>query len=88
MFAAMGIGFFGPTACTPPELPAAPEGPEPPGEANNFLPGGGNCCIRNGALLQSKCDGKACCAEKMDEDACTKAKGNWFFTPEGCAGAC
>ncbi|HTJ85341.1 MAG TPA: hypothetical protein VL400_26670 [Polyangiaceae bacterium] len=91
MFAAMAFGLVGPTACQPPapELPQAPDTPEPPSEANNFLPKGGNCCIRNGPLLQSKCNGEGpCCAEKLDEDKCEKAKGVWFFTPEGCAGAC
>lgn len=90
IFAAMAFGLVGPTACQPPEVavPEGPEAPEAPNEANNFLPKGGNCCIRNGPLLESKCGGEACCAEKLDEDACQKAKGFWFFTAEGCAGAC
>ncbi len=90
LFVGLALGLFAPTGCKPPEmaLPEGPEAPEAPSEANDYLPKGGNCCIRNGPLLESKCGGQPCCAEKMEEDKCQKAKGYWFFTPQGCAGAC
>lgn len=70
----------------PPEL-AAPEGPDlpvqPPASA-------GNCCIRTGTNLKKFCGGAtSCCTEEYEDTGdCEAAKGFWFFTPEGCAGAC
>jgi hypothetical protein len=79
--------------CEPPipSLPAAPEVPEAPDAPETpeqLKAKGGNCCIRSGKMLKSRCNGKACCVPKLDEDACESAKGFWFFSPEGCAGAC
>jgi hypothetical protein len=68
-----------------PELPSAPELPE---EAEQVKPKGGNCCIRIGKALQSKCNGKPCCAPKLDADQCEAVRGFWFHSTEGCAGAC
>lgn len=68
-----------------PELPEAPEAPE---EAGMLASKGGNCCIRNGKMLETKCNGAPCCVPKLDEEQCEKAKGFWFFSSEGCAGAC
>ncbi|NUO50326.1 MAG: hypothetical protein HOV80_15840 [Polyangiaceae bacterium] len=69
-----------------PELaaPDAPQVPLPPGQ------GGGNCCIRTGVLLETKCGGAASCCVKAIESMgdCEDAKGLWFFEEEGCAGAC
>ncbi len=73
----------------PPEQPelAPPDAPQTPVPSGL---GGGNCCIRTGVLAESKCKGAASCCVKAIEDmgACEDAKGFWFFTPEGCAGAC
>jgi hypothetical protein len=68
-------------------VPEAPEAPEAPEEAG-ALKGKGNCCLRSGKLLETKCGGAPCCAEGIDEKACHGAKGYWFFSAEGCAGAC
>jgi len=89
-FLTTGTLFVGQLGCEPPavELPAGPEAPEAPSEANGFLGKAGNCCIRAGKMLESACDGKACCAADVDEDKCEAVKGYWFFTPAGCAGAC
>lgn len=69
-----------------PELaaPDAPDVPLPPGQ------GGGNCCIRKGVLLESKCNGaSSCCVKSLESQGdCEDADGFWFFTEEGCAGAC
>ncbi|MBL9023226.1 MAG: hypothetical protein JNL21_13585 [Myxococcales bacterium] len=69
-----------------PELapPDAPQVPLPPGQ------GGGNCCIRKGVLLESKCKGSSsCCVKDLDsQGSCEDAEGFWFFSEEGCAGAC
>jgi hypothetical protein len=69
-----------------PELatPDAPVVPLPPGQ------GGGNCCLRTGVLLETKCGGAAsCCVKEIDDMGdCEDAKGFWFFEEEGCAGAC
>jgi hypothetical protein len=71
--------------------PQAPEMPETPEEADRLKSKGGNCCIREeNALVKKHCGGEAasCCIPDIDEDACASRKGLWFFTPEGCAGAC
>ena len=89
-FLATGALFMGQLGCEPPAvaLPEGPEAPEAPSESNGFLGKAGNCCVRSGKMMESKCDGKACCVPDLDEDGCEKVKGYWFFTPAGCAGAC
>ena len=71
---------------TPPEvtLPEGPELPVAPPESE------GNCCIRSGNNLKKLCNGAmSCCTKEFDETGdCEAEKGFWFFTPEGCAGAC
>lgn len=67
-----------PQAPTPPETPALPAG-------------GGNCCLRAGnAKAKSKCGGaESCCTPAYESSGdCEDAKGFWFFSKEGCAGAC
>ncbi|MBK8939608.1 MAG: hypothetical protein IPM79_18810 [Polyangiaceae bacterium] len=70
----------------PPDV-QVPEGPELPAEPP---PSVGNCCIRTGKLLKEKCKGAMSCCTDSFEGAgeCKENKGHWFFTPEGCAGAC
>jgi hypothetical protein len=70
----------------PPEI-ATPEGPDLPAQPPENK---GNCCIRTGNLLREKCGGAmSCCIEDFKkEKECLKQKGLWFFTPEGCSGAC
>lgn len=65
----------------------APDGPEMPAEPPVSV---GNCCIRTGKLLKSACKGAmSCCVGDLeDEGECEENKGFWFFTEEGCAGAC
>ena len=69
-----------------PELapPDAPQVPLPPGQ------GGGNCCVRKGVLLETKCKGaSSCCVKDLDSQGrCEDAEGFWFMSEEGCAGAC
>lgn len=71
---------------TPPDV-QAPEGPELPAKPPESR---GNCCIRTGNMLKKKCgNAQSCCTDEFeDTGACEAAKGYWFFTPEGCAGAC
>jgi hypothetical protein len=71
---------------TPPEI-ATPEGPDLPVQPP---PSEGNCCIRSGNNLKKLCGGAmSCCTKEFDETGdCEAEKGFWFFTPEGCAGAC
>ncbi len=70
----------------PPEvtLPEGPELPVQPPESE------GNCCIRSGNNLKKLCGGAmSCCTKEFEETGdCEAEKGFWFFTPEGCAGAC
>ncbi len=78
------IPSFEPPAAPEITTPDAPQVPLPPGQ------GGGNCCIRTGVLLESKCKGaSSCCVKDLDNIGdCEDAKGFWFFSEEGCAGAC
>jgi hypothetical protein len=78
------IPQFQPPQVEAPQAPDAPQVPLPPGQ------GGGNCCIRKAPLLESKCGGAAsCCTKDFDSmGRCEEQEGMWFFTPEGCAGAC
>lgn len=71
---------------TPPEI-TPPEGPELPAQPPVSV---GNCCIRTGKLLKDKCGAaSSCCTDQFeDEGDCEDNRGYWFFTPEGCAGAC
>ncbi len=70
----------------PPEvtLPEGPELPVQPPESE------GNCCVRSGNNLKKLCGGAmSCCTKEFEETGdCEAEKGFWFFTPEGCAGAC
>ncbi|MFO0555802.1 MAG: hypothetical protein U0271_45920 [Polyangiaceae bacterium] len=70
----------------PPEIqkPEGPNVPLPPGQ------GGGNCCLRHGTIVNTKCGGADTCCSKdfADTAACEDVKGYWFFTTDGCAGAC
>ncbi len=70
----------------PPEI-QKPEGPDLPAQPP---PSEGNCCIRTGSLLKKLCGGAAsCCTEEYESTSdCEEVKGFWFFTPEGCKGAC
>ena len=69
----------------PPEL-QKPEGPDLPQPPVNK----GNCCIRTGNQLKKKCgNAVSCCTDEFeDKGSCEDVKGFWFFSPEGCAGAC
>ena len=64
-----------------PELapPDAPQVPLPPGQ------GGGNCCVRKGVLLETKCKGaSSCCVKDLDSQGrCEDAEGFWFMSEEG-----
>jgi hypothetical protein len=66
-----------PQAPTPPDTPALPGG-------------GGHCCLRGGPAVGEKCGGAAtCCTPDFKNSSdCEDAKGFWFFSKEGCAGAC
>jgi hypothetical protein len=67
------------------QLPSAPELPVQPATPE----GGGNCCLRTGAVVKDKCAGSdRCCIGDWEEDECEVNKGYWFFSKEGCAGAC
>jgi hypothetical protein len=70
----------------PPEI-QKPEGPELPVKPPEPA---GNCCIRRGNLLKKECEGAvSCCIDKFeDAGECEEQDGFWFFSPEGCAGAC
>ena len=67
----------------PPQAPTPPDTPALPG-------GGGHCCLRGGPAVASKCGGAATCCtpEFKNSSDCEDAKGFWFFSKEGCAGAC
>ena len=71
---------------TPPTV-EPPEGPELPAKPPE---GQGNCCIRKGNLLKKECQGAmSCCVDKFeDAGECEEVEGLWFFSKEGCAGAC
>jgi hypothetical protein len=64
-----------------------PEGPELPAQPPESA---GNCCVRTGKLLREKCGQATSCCTKEFEDTgtCEGAGGVWFFTEEGCLGAC
>ena len=72
-----------PPKVEPPQAPTVPQTPTMP-------QGGGNCCIRGGALAKEKCQGgERCCIKDFDDsDACESHRGFWFFNKDGCAGAC
>lgn len=73
-----------PPAVAPPSVdaPSLPDGVA-------FPEGGGNCCLRDGSIVKSKCQGSSrCCVGDMEEDACEVNGGFWYFTPQGCAGGC
>ncbi len=67
----------------PPQAPTPPETPAMPG-------GGGNCCLRGGPNVGKKCAGGATCCtgDYKNSSDCADAKGFWFYSKEGCAGAC
>lgn len=71
---------------TPPEI-TLPEGPELPAQPPESA---GNCCIRTGKMLRTKCGNALSCCTKEFEDrgSCEENKGEWFFTEDGCLGAC
>ncbi len=66
-----------------PQAPTAPKAPAMP-------QGGGNCCLRGGQIAKDKCGGsETCCVKDFeDSDDCEAHKGFWFFSKDGCAGAC
>jgi hypothetical protein len=68
----------------PPQAPTPPQTPGMPG-------GGGNCCLRAGNPHTGKsCAGAASCCtpDYTSSGDCEDAKGFWFFSKDGCAGAC
>lgn len=76
-------------AVEPPKLPEpqAPTAPKTP----SMPQGGGNCCLRSGnPVAKDKCAGSdTCCVKDFDNsDDCEANKGFWFFSKDGCAGAC
>lgn len=98
--AVVGIGVLACEALPMPELPLpqapsaeppkleAPEAPDLPVKPANPN-GGGNCCLRTGQAVKSKCGGSnRCCVGDWEEAECEVNKGVWFFSKDGCSGAC